>query len=349
MKKHVFGRGIGKFLRINFVIAFAVSLFFIDEVHFTIAWFGEYLLKNFLFSFLISVFMSGGIGTLIQFSSRHISWLESPVKRLVVDVVGIVVYAFLVSLFLNVLYIVYVWKVAPLDQLTFQNLFWPVAIPVGIALLITLVLTSRAFLFEWKQAVVEAEKMKTERLAGQYQSLKDQLNPHFLFNSLNTLSSLIYEDRDQANDFVERLAKIYRYVLDVQDERLVALDRELAFSKSYLELQKLRFGEKLEYEVDAFSGNGKQLPPLSLQLLLENAVKHNSATREKPLHIRIFEENDHIVVENNVQPRKQSGPESGIGLENIRRRLSYLTDKPMDVISGNGTFKVSIPLIHSDL
>lgn len=349
MKKHVFGRGIFNFLLVNVVIALAVSFFFISQFEFTLDWFGAYLLQNFLFSFLFSAFMSGGIGTLISFSSRHFSWLETPVKRLVIDIVVVLIYAFLVSLLLNVIFIVYVWKAADWNQLTFQWLFWPVLIPVVIALLITLVLTCRSFLFEWKQAAIEAEKMKNERLAGQYQGLKDQLNPHFLFNSLNTLSSLIYEDRNLANDFVEKLARVYRYVLDVQDERLVSVDRELAFSQSYLELQKLRFGEKLEYEIDRFEPDGKNLPPLALQLLLENAVKHNGATREKPLLIRIFEEDDRIVVENNVQPRKQSGPESGIGLENIRRRLSYFTDKPVDVISGNGIFKVSIPLIKSQL
>ena len=349
MKKTFFPNEIIQFITVNAAIALIVSLFFVNDYTFTKAWLHTFFIDYFLYSFLISCFLSGGINRLIVFSSKHISWLDEPLKRLAFDFFAVVVYTFLVSILLWTFFAIYVWKFTTWGEIEWSRQARSTIGPIVIALLITTFFTCRAFLYEWKQATIEAERMKTERLAGQYQSLKDQLNPHFLFNSLNVLSSLIYEDPDQANDFVVRLAKIYRYVLDVQDERLVDLSSELAFSRSYLELQKLRFGDKLNYEIGPFDESGKQLPPLSLQLLLENAVKHNSATREEPLRIRIFEEDDRIVVENNIKPRSQPEEKSGIGLENIRQRLSYLTDKSLQVISGNGDFKVSIPLINSKL
>lgn len=347
MKKTFFPTGIVWFLVINAIISVFVSLFFVNEYAFTLGWLRSFFINYFLYSFLISCFLSGGINRLILFSGKHFSWLEAPFKRLAFDFFVVVAYTFVVGLVLWTFFAIYVWKFTTWEEINWLAQARSTTVPIIVALIITTFFTCRAFLYEWKHAVIEAERMKTERLAGQYQSLKDQLNPHFLFNSLNVLSSLIYENPDLANDFVERLAKIYRYVLDVQDERLVDLSRELAFSQSYLELQKLRFGEKLEYEIGPFDEKGKQLPPLSLQLLLENAVKHNSGTREKPLRIRIFEEAGQVVVENNVQPRTQPEEESGIGLANIRQRLTYLTDKPLNVNSDNGSFKVGVPLIYS--
>ncbi len=349
MKKTFLPTKFKGFVLVNALISIVVSLFFVDSYGLSGDWLWSFFKNYFLYSFLISCLLSGGINRMIVFSGKHFSWLETPFKRLAFDFIGVVVYTFVVTIVLWSIFAVYVWGFITWGEINWAMQVRSTTVPIIIALLITTFFTCRAFLFEWKQAAIEAERMKTERMAGQYQSLKDQLNPHFLFNSLNVLSSLIYENPDQANDFVVRLAKIYRYVLDVQDERLVDLSRELAFSRSYLELQKLRFGEKLVYEIGPFHENGKQLPPLSLQLLLENAVKHNSATREEPLRIRIFEEVGRIVVENNVRPRLQPEQESGIGLENIRQRLTYLTEKSMEVLSGNGDFKVSIPLINSSL
>jgi len=144
------------------------------------------------------------------------------------------------------------------------------------------------------------------------------------------------------------LASVYRYVLDVQDERLVYLDRELKFAFSYLELQKVRFGSKLEYNLDVKKGTKFSIPPLSLQLLLENAVKHNIATSEAPLQIEIYIEGKRLIVKNNLQLRPQSKEISGIGLENIKKRYSYFTTEEVIIRNENGVFSVSIPLIESE-
>src|SRR5690606_31960409 len=135
-----------------------------------------------------------------------------------------------------------------------------------------------------------------EGLKGQYQSLKDQLNPHFLFNSLNVLSNLVFEDATKSSKFIQQLSKIYRYVLEVHQEELVSLERELAFAENYLSLQKIRFEDALNFKMEVELGDNYYLPPLSLQLLLENAIKHNIVSRDKPLEIIISQNKDELTV-----------------------------------------------------
>jgi LytS/YehU family sensor histidine kinase len=240
-----------------------------------------------------------------------------------------------------------VWKYTTWSKLNIWFSAESALLPTAIALFITLILTSRAFLLEWRRASIETEQMKNERLKVQYQSLKDQLNPHFLFNSLNVLSNLVYENPDTANAFIEKLARVYRYVLDVQQEELVSLDREIAFAKSYLELQKIRFGDKLNYYVDVAPDSSVFIPPLALQLLLENALKHNKATRDSPLQIDISRKDDVLEVNNNLQKRSDDAPPSGIGLANIRERYRFFTEIPVGIHQHNGTFSAVLPLISN--
>jgi hypothetical protein len=140
--------------------------------------------------------------------------------------------------------------------------------PISVALIIITIFISRSWLYEWRSAAIEAEQLKSEKFASQYQSLKDQLNPHFLFNSLNVLSNLVYESADKSAEFIQQLSKIYRYVLDVQNRELVGLEKEVVFAENYLSLQKIRFEQSLEYFIDVNQMKGWNIPPLSLQLSL---------------------------------------------------------------------------------
>src|SRR5690606_13274195 len=160
------------------------------------------------------------------------------------------------SFLLSLIFGFFIWKNLSINDMSWSWVVSSTTLPILISLGFTFFFTSRSFLLEWKQAAIEFEKMKNERLAGQYQSLKDQLNPHFLFNSLNVLSNLVYEDADKANNFIEKLANVYRYVLEVQDERLVILTDELKFARNYLELQKLRFGDRLQYKAEIVDADG---------------------------------------------------------------------------------------------
>lgn len=338
---------IGKFLLINALIALVICIIAIPKFEATGIWIKTFFFDYFLYSFLVSSFLSGGINRLIEFSSSHFSWLDAPFKRLVFDLAAVIVYSFVVSFIVTAFFSFFVWTFSTIDDFDWVGIVKSTVFPVLIALGFTFFFTSRSFLFEWKIAAVEAEKMKTERLAGQYQSLKDQLNPHFLFNSLNVLSNLVYEDPDKSNTFIEKLAGIYRYVLDVQDKKLVNLNEELKFAKNYLELQQVRFGDKLRYEIKVDNPADFLIPPLSLQLLLENAVKHNTATAKSPLLIEVLKSGNALTIRNNLQKRDFTGEISGIGLNNITERYRFFTDEAVDISEKDDFFSVSIPLLTS--
>jgi LytS/YehU family sensor histidine kinase len=175
--------------------------------------------------------------------------------------------------------------------------------------------------------------------------LKLQLNPHFLFNSLNTLSSLVHEDREKASGFVRKLSDVYRYVLDNRQRELVALRDEMEFIRSFAYLQELRFEGMINFTFDVENSSLElKIAPMTLQLLVENAVKHNVASRKRPLNIEITSGNKSLVVINNLQPKDdQKG--TGIGLKNISSRYAFLTDKKVEVIKNGDLFKVVVPLI----
>jgi sensor histidine kinase YesM len=339
---------IGRFLLINLLLALGIQLAICPAcfTDFSIFWAN---VDDLVYSFLLSSFLSGGIGFIIGKADKHFPWLDAPFSRLVFDILVVTAYTFIVSFALATVFSIFVWDNFKFEEIGWEDLAASTKLPIGIALVITLFLTSRSFLMEWRQAAIVAEQMRSERLAWQYQSLKDQLNPHFLFNSLNVLSNLVYENPDQANAFIEKLSKIYRYVLDVQYEEIVPLDQELAFAKNYLELQELRFGTKLSYVIKVNESVKYALPPLTLQLLLENAIKHNTATKDKPLIISITQENNQLKVTNTFNPRATEPEESGIGLKNIKERYGFLTDREVVIEKNEALFEVNLPLLTNTL
>jgi sensor histidine kinase YesM len=334
-------RNIRPFIRINLIIAIALCVIFCPSC-FT-SWEGlKSIADDFVYSFIISMLLSGGISEIVRFSDRHFPWLEKPVQRLVFDIAVVIAYSFIVAFILASVFSLLVWDYFTLENFNVEAMLESTKTPILIALIITAFFTSRSFLIEWKRAAIETEKIKNEKLESQYQGLKDQLNPHFLFNSLNVLSNLVYEDADKANRFIEQLSRIYRYVLEVQNEEFVTLETELSFANSYMELQKTRFGEKFLYEVNVSDAKDYGIAPLSLQLLLENAFKHNAATRDKPLQIWIAQHNDQLIVKNNIQKRESNG--TGLGLNNITERTKHLTGKPIQIDISEEYFTVTIPL-----
>jgi LytS/YehU family sensor histidine kinase len=217
-------------------------------------------------------------------------------------------------------------------------------VSLGISTVISMFLHGRSFLYSWRQEAVNAERLLQEGLKSQFESLKSQVNPHFLFNSLNALTNLVHEDPDRAVKFIKQLSEVYRYVLYTRDRDLVQLEEELKFLDSYLFLQRIRFGNKLDVEID-LKGD-QQVAPLVLQMLIENAIKHNVVSDEHPLRIRLFQQNDWVVVENNRLAKRTLPEEStGVGLANIKSRYAYFSDKPVQVETDNGKFSVKLPVI----
>src|SRR5215831_1810285 len=204
------------------------------------------------------------------------------------------------------------------------------------------------FMNELRHSVEEKEMLKRESLKAQLNALKTQVNPHFLFNNLNTLSSVIPENPKQAVDFVQQLSKVYRHILDVKDEHSIPLNEELEVLKAYSFLLKTRFGDNLDIQICIPAEKlQKRIVPLSLQILMENAIKHNIVSSERPLKIEVYAENGSLVISNNLQKKNQVIESTGIGLDNLRNRYRLLGERKVDVQEGDGHFTVSIPLIEN--
>ncbi|GAA4270888.1 histidine kinase [Aquimarina gracilis] len=190
-------------------------------------------------------------------------------------------------------------------------------------------------------------KLKKEAMTSKYRSLKNQISPHFLFNSLNTLTSLMYEDRDLASDFVSRLASCYRYILDNREEDLVNLEKELSFLDSFIFMMNVRHEGALRITTH-ISIDPKEflIPTLTLQMLVENALKHNYFSKEKPLEISIISiGKESIIIQNNLHVRTQKEESTKLGIKNIKKRYTFYTNQKVLIETENGYFKVTIPLL----
>jgi len=218
--------------------------------------------------------------------------------------------------------------------------------PVGIAIVISLVFYAIWYYKYRQENKVKEQKIIAGTASAKFDALKNQLDPHFLFNSLNVLTSLIEEDPYQAQKFTTSLSKVYRYVLEQKNKDLVLVDEELQFAKTYVRLLKMRFEDSIVFEIPEKSSDSEaKIIPLSLQLLLENAVKHNVVTSEKPLRLKVSEENGVLVVSNNLQEKQVVKKSSGVGLTNIQQRYGILTDKKVQINKTATEFSVSLPIL----
>ncbi|MCC9044091.1 2TM domain-containing protein [Myroides sp. M-43] len=198
-----------------------------------------------------------------------------------------------------------------------------------------------------KDKELEEQKVITGNVSAQFESLKNQLDPHFLFNSLNVLGALIEEDQDKALGFNNSLSKTYRYILDQKNKELVPIEEELAFAKTYIELLQMRFEDSLVFELPTeIKQEGAKVVPLSLQLLLENVIKHNKASAQRPIHITIKEGADgYLIIKNTLNKKQVLDNRKGIGLENIASRYALLTSKPVFIEETEEYFTVRIPIL----
>lgn len=272
-----------------------------------------------------------------EYLDEKIDWTRHAIRRLIVGLVVMLLYT-----------VPTIWVVLTLTEmfssLNIGAISKTIYMSVGITLVISVLLTSRSFLFNWRKTAIDAEKFKRESTVAKFESLRNQVNPHFLFNSLNALTNLVYEDQDKAAKFIKQLSEVYRYLLDTRDTEIVPLEEEKKFLNSYLFLQQIRFGDKLRLTV-SLDEKKCMVAPLVFQMLVENAIKHNIISEQSPLSIKIYTDGDFIVVENNLQKKEDSGEASpGIGLENIRRRYEFLTDKKVEVIERD-KFIVRLPMI----
>ncbi len=202
---------------------------------------------------------------------------------------------------------------------------------------------------EKEELQLEAERQAKENILSQYQTLKSQVNPHFLFNSFNALYALVERDPKTAKQFIVKLSKVYRYALEYTDEMTIRLENELRFIRDYVFLQKIRFGENLIIlnKIPKEKRN-TFVPPSTLQLLIENAIKHNIVSKESPLTIELYVEKSFLVVKNNFQLRQDNVVSTGIGQQNLIARYSYITNKQPVFGARNGFYYAKVPLIMNN-
>lgn len=203
------------------------------------------------------------------------------------------------------------------------------------------------FFSKWKKQAVETEQLRNRQLKSELSALKHQVSPHFLFNSLNTLVTLIHEDQNQAAKFTENLSEVYRYILQVKDREFISLKTEMDFCRSYIFLLKMRFEKGLNVNIDITEEDyEKYVVPLTVQMLIENAVKHNVVSRNHPLQIDIYsEKGKSLIVKNNLHIKSAEGISMKKGLENIRSRYELLTNREVDIIRTHDNFMVALPIV----
>jgi len=205
------------------------------------------------------------------------------------------------------------------------------------------------FIQQWLNSSIEAEKFKKASLQAQFEGLKHQISPHFLFNSMNILSELVDQDTTIAKQYIDKLSEVYRYVLQSRQKELVTLQEELEFARSYVFLLQKRFGKNLQVIIKVTTNESKvYTPPLTLQLLIENAVKHNIVSTRKPLKIQIYNVDiNKLVVLNNKQKRLNDRPASTqVGLTNLVKRYEYLANQAPEILETETEFKVIVPLLE---
>ncbi len=331
-------------LTLKITLICAVAFFIIN---------GNYNIKTFLISIgvsgMYSFSLAFGQGVLNNYLSSKWDWVKETNTRVWLGIISTIVYTIF---FILIIHYIFFIKIQGQDARLFfkfpmiwQHIFW-----CFFSFGVSAFLHARGFMREWKKSVTQESTQqqivaKTE--TAKFETLKSQIDPHFLFNSLNVLTSLISENPHQAERFTTKLSKVYRYVLEQRNKELIPISEELQFAKVYMELLQMRFEDALEFEVpESVSNSDVKIVPLSLQLLLENAVKHNVVSSSKPLKISIYEEEGYLKIRNNSNPKEAIGGKSTkVGLQNIADRYGLISEKSIQIENNNKTFTVSLPLL----
>ena len=330
-----------------YVIAFLVLM---GAVWVSIDYYKGLILKNELLFNIISAFATNGLATYFIFIGnfkidtileKHFPWSNSILKRLILEYVFIIVYSLsimvVIGLCLNLFF-----------NIPEENYFFILLKQTFIiVVIITTGITFTGFVKGWKTAQLNIQKLEKETANTRFEALKANIKPHFLFNSLNTLSSLIRINPVLAEEYSSGLSDVYRYILKSNDDILVCVKEEIKFLKTYLNLQKIRFGESLNYKIDIRQGKmNKLIPSLCLQLIVENALKHNVIDNSNKLQITIRTEGKWLVIINNYQPKRSKPKSNGFGLKNITERYSYFTNEQPTFEKTNKEYIVKIPLLN---
>jgi hypothetical protein len=310
-------------------------------------------LNEFLIDFVLYQLYSFAIGYSNMYFFEYLERLtwkkKDRIKRIIIGISGSIVIT-LIALFFLRGFVETLLNGKSIVEFVTHEKFQYYRFGLWITLTIVIIFHFVYFYNRYQQNKIKEQKVIAGTASAKFDALKNQLDPHFLFNSLNVLTSLIEENPENAQKFTTSLSKVYRYVLEQKNKELVSVDEELEFAKTYMSLLKMRFEDSIVFDMPEKASNPEsKVVPLSLQLLLENAVKHNMVTSSKPLHIKIYEEEGNLVVENNLQPKQIVKKSSGVGLENIKQRYNLLSNKRVNINQQTNSFAVAIPMLTKQI
>jgi sensor histidine kinase YesM len=340
-----------KLLKILLIISLGMQLIVLSQMYFFRVEIFEdpirlfvRILRGIILSFIAGLIMVYPNLALIQYMNKRFPWRKKMYQRFFIQfpltvVEGILITPIIVipaGLFFSMEYDF---------QTNLNNAYYLILLNF----FLMVVLEALIYFNESSLAKQEAENLEKELSQIRFEVLKSQINPHFMFNSLNVLSGLIDSDVKKAQQFIDEFSHVYRYVLETIEQPVIKLEKELDFMRSYLFLQQIRYGEMLSYSVSIPAHLLKKvLPPLSLQVVLENAIKHNIINKSKPLNIAIYNENTFLVVKNNIQPKISSGNSTGLGLRNLVKRYALISRFVPVFSIENNNYIAKLPLINTE-
>lgn len=327
-----------------FLVLVIVNVFTGNEIHFD-----RDLLINFGYSMLYSTSIYFANATLFIYLDSVFAAERFSKKRVLIGFVA----SFFISI--TIVFLLRIFEDVLVEGLSLRDFFARESLAnyltaITITFIVTLAFHAFYFYKSYNEYKVKEQKVIAGTANAQFESLKNQIDPHFLFNSLNVLSSLIEENPKSAQRFTTSLSKIYRYVLEQKDKELVTLEEELTFAKTYMNLLAMRFENSISYELPTIIDNpDAKVVPLSLQLLLENTIKHNVVSEQKPLHIKIYLEDNYLIVENNLQKKEVLQDRKGVGIQNIVNRYGLISERKVLVEESDASFKIKIPILTKQI
>lgn len=334
------------------LLAFFVQLIIITYNYITgfiqVSNFGSYLLRLAIgttFSFIFALILVYLDLKIINALDKHFEIPKKLITRIPIEFLSALFAAILIGTSITLV----AGTLTPYKEGLSKNIINNSLITSVINIIIITVIEASIWFKRSQQALVKAERLEKENSQIRFETLKSQLNPHFMFNSLNVLSSLIKRDSDKAQSFVDEFSSVYRYTLDVIERPAVELREEIDFAKSFLFLQKIRFDNAVDMEINVDASKLNYLvPPLSVQTLLENAFKHNRASVEHPLKIKIYNEENMLVVINNLRPKIKGSDSKGVGLNNLNKRYELLGEECPNFSVTEKEYVAKIPLIKPE-
>ncbi len=301
------------------------------------------LLHDCVLSLIASFFIAYLDLIVIQFLNAKAPWNTKPLKRILIEFS----FTLIIAVLFSVCFTLFANTLSPYSDKLSNVLLNNALIFLAGNILLMSILEGLVFSRQKNEAEILANSLKEELAQIKLELLKSQINPHFMFNSLNVLSGLIRKNTEKAELFVDEFSHIYRYVLDTIEQTVSSLEKELDFIRSYFFLQEIRYGTSLTYSINLpASVMNCYLPPLSLQIVVENAIKHNVVNESNPLHIDITYEDNFIIISNKIRAKISKNKSTGVGLNNLQKRYVLISDIYPDFYVDEDKFIAKLPLIE---